>query len=58
MDGTAQCEVLRSPPASDWICTFCDAITWRPQKGKEPNAFHRFMQGVCFGFKWRKEPMA
>ena len=23
-------------------------------KGREPNAFNRFMQGLVFGFKWSK----
>lgn len=27
---------------------------WMVQEGKQPNAFHRFMQRICFGFKWSR----
>ena len=30
------------------------AIVYQPNKGQEPNWFHRKMQELCFGFKWRK----
>lgn len=25
-------------------------------EGKEPNWFHRWMQRICFGFRWEKIP--
>jgi hypothetical protein len=31
------------------------AIVYHPNKGQEPNWFHRKMQELCFGFQWRKE---
>ena len=30
------------------------AIVFHPNKGMEPNWFHRKMQELCFGFQWRK----
>lgn len=30
------------------------AIVYHPNKGQEPNWFHRKMQELCFGFQWRK----
>lgn len=47
-----------SPPASDWECVVISngqwSTTFRPAKGSEPNWFHRKMQELCFGIKWRK----
>lgn len=47
-----------SPPASDWECVVINngqwSTTFRPVKGSEPNWFHRKMQELCFGIKWRK----
>ncbi len=31
------------------------AIVYHPNKGQEPNWFHRKMQELCFGFQWKKE---
>lgn len=31
------------------------AIVYHPNKGQEPNWFHRKMQELCFGVQWRKE---
>lgn len=46
---------------SGWRCTLfggkdgaVPTIEWRPAKGQVPNWFHRKMQELCFGFKWRK----
>ena len=40
---------------SDWQCFVVnDNFVIRPNKGNEPNAFHRFMQELILGFKWRK----
>ena len=49
-------------PQSDWQCyLFGDAdrpgpgaVVFVPVKGREPNWFHRKMQELCFGIKWRK----
>lgn len=41
------------PKQSDWQCKFMD-FTYVPNKGKEPNRFHRFMQRVLLGVKWSK----
>jgi len=47
-----------SPPVSDWECVVISngqwSTTFRPVKGSEPNWFHRKMQELCFGIKWRK----
>jgi hypothetical protein len=44
---------LKVPEKSDWQMSVAD-IVYRPNKGKEPNWFHRKMQEFCFGFKWEK----
>lgn len=44
---------IKSPEYSDYKCEIC-GVTYIPLKGKEPNIFHRFMQELCFGVKWRK----
>lgn len=40
---------------SSWQC-HCAGITYIPPKGAEPNAFHRFMQRLAFGFRWERRP--
>ena len=50
------------PGDSGWTCWLMGdhgksqygAIVYKPQKGMEPNWFHRKMQELCFGFQWRK----
>ena len=45
------------PKRSDWQCEVIGGPTGLvlvPTKGNEPNWFHRKMQELCFGFKWRK----
>lgn len=44
---------IDTPKRSDWSMTSAN-ITWTPKEGCEPNWFHRKMQELCFGFKWRK----
>ena len=42
---------------SDWQCTLIggpNGAVYNPSEGNEPNWFHRKMQELCFGFKWRK----
>lgn len=47
-----------TPQSSDWECVVISngqwSTTFRPVKGSEPNWFHRKMQELCFGVKWRK----
>jgi predicted amidohydrolase len=48
------------PEPSEWKCYLfggdsTGGISWRPDKGKVPNAFVRWMMKVCFGCTWVKE---
>lgn len=45
---------INIPDASEWSVK-SNGIMYRPNKGDEPNAFHRFMQRLAFGFKWTKD---
>lgn len=45
---------IRTVKRSDWSAS-CADITWIPREGYEPNWFHRKMQEICFGIKWRKK---
>lgn len=50
---------LEMPKASDWRCRLIGGpqpVVFVPTAGNEPNAFHRFMQRLCFGFVWEKKP--
>lgn len=45
------------PKASNWQCQVIGGpmgIVFTPAEGSEPNWFHRKMQELCFGFKWKK----
>jgi hypothetical protein len=44
---------LHRPKPSDWEMRVCN-VTYVPPQGEEPCWFHRKMQELCFGFKWRK----
>lgn len=49
--------VSSMPKASKWQCTLIggpNGAVYNPSEGNEPNWFHRKMQELCFGFKWRK----
>lgn len=52
-------KIFRRVAKSEWSCRLFDkvgnVIVWTPDKGEEPNFFHRWMQRLCFGFKWTKE---
>ena len=53
----SQFNALKLPELSDWTCymfgsTVGNGMVWRPEKGKEPNAFWRWMQFLCFGNRW------
>lgn len=41
------------PEKSEWSCDFYN-ITYIPDKGHEPNFFHRFMHKLLLGIKWTK----
>ena len=46
-----------NPPRSDWQCILFGgptSVVFTPAKGQEPNWFHRKMQELCFGVKWKK----
>ena len=45
---------IYSPPKASWRCELHPSTYWHVQEGKQPNAFHRFMQRLCFGIKWSK----
>ena len=48
---------IKIPEQSDWECEIIGGpmgLTFIPTKGNEPNWFHRMMQELCFGFKWRQ----
>lgn len=43
-----------NPPKYTWKCELHPGTYWHVQEGKQPNAFHRFMQRLCFGVKWSR----
>ncbi len=52
---------IKSPECSEWVCyLFGNApggvgITYRPNKGEEPNWLVRKMMKICFACTWVKE---
>lgn len=50
---TYKCEFISTPKYA-WECEFMPNATWRCEEGKQPNAFHRLMQRLMFGFKWSR----
>lgn len=44
---------LRFPKRSKWTMSAAN-VYYTPDEGKEPNWFHRKMQELILGFKWRK----
>ena len=53
-DGYGQITLYDTRKNSEWICHLSEGFSYAPPNGKEPNAFHRKMQELIFGFKWRK----
>ncbi len=46
---------IKVPEYSNWQATIAgNMIVWRPEKGREPNAFHRLMQRLILGIKWER----
>lgn len=41
-------------PKYAWKCELHPNTYWHVEEGKQPNAFHRFMQRLCFGVKWSR----
>lgn len=41
-------------PKMSWKCELHPNTYWHCEEGKQPNAFHRFMQRLCFGVKWSR----
>lgn len=41
-------------PKYAWKCELHPNTYWQCEEGKQPNAFHRFMQRLCFGLKWTR----
>lgn len=50
MDGY---HTFKIPEASDFEARIA-GITYRPEKGQEPNAFHRLMLRIFFGIVWKR----
>ena len=42
------------PKKSKWTVELLGNVFFTPDEGKEPNWFHRKMQELAFGFKWKK----
>ena len=42
------------PEYSEWSCYLLENTIFTPVKDDVPNRFHRWMQELCFGVKWRK----
>ncbi len=50
---TGRVETSRMPEPSDYEAVVA-GVHYRPRKGQEPSAFHRWMQGWAFGVRWRR----
>lgn len=47
--------VFNTPPPPEWSVEVVDGVLWHPDSTKKvPNAFHRLMQRLVFGFKWKR----
>lgn len=56
--GTEDEQVFIAPePIYDWSVTI-GSHTFQTRKGREPNAFHRWMQEKLLGFKWKRNNRA
>ncbi len=45
---------IKGPEYSEWRVYITSNFILNPERGKEPNWFHRKMQELILGFKWRK----
>ena len=41
-------------PDYAWRCYLGSNLMLNVEEGKQPNAFHRLMQRLCFGFRWER----
>lgn len=46
--------MFKMPEKSEWRCHLVSGVIFTPDKGNEPNRFHRWMQRLAFGIKWEK----
>lgn len=51
--------IARPPEPGEWECIVLgneprNMVIFCPAKGTEPNAFHRLMHWLAFGFRWRR----
>jgi hypothetical protein len=42
------------PPYYAWRCHLIPGVVYQLAEGKQPNAFHRLMQRLCFGVRWER----
>lgn len=47
------CRVI-IPEPSDWVAVLIKGVEWRPEKGSEPNWFHRQMHRLLLGIRWKR----
>lgn len=45
---------IRQEPEYTWRCELTPKVHWYREEGEQPNAFHRMMQRIVFGFKWER----
>lgn len=45
---------IYSPPKDAWRCYLAPHFCINVPEGKQPNRFHRWMQRLCFGFRWER----
>lgn len=54
MEGYQNIKFVAAPKKSEWYVT-CANVRYYPDEGQEPNWFHRKMQGLILGLKWKKD---
>jgi hypothetical protein len=42
------------PPEFAWRCHLVPGVVYHLEEGRQPNAFHRLMQRLCFGVRWER----
>lgn len=49
--------IIKAPEMSDWECHIFgpQGVAITPKKGHVPNWFHRKMQELIFGVKWKRK---
>jgi hypothetical protein len=41
-------------PEYAWRCHLIPGVVYHLEEGRQPNAFHRLMQRLCFGVRWER----